>query len=163
MQSFHNLNSSTTDLYKEIDGRYFQWIINTNDSKNIKPYSGKWMIFVYDKDLKNTWNTVKDIVKTNNLYQAKVATLDQLNPNSISNTVSPIFVYTTDYRDKENVKYVADLIHPHININKPIYYKTNKATSNNIYSTNSKTKVSIYKHEKSGLFYECINKKWVIV
>lgn len=103
--------------------------------ENNQTYVGKWLIFISEQYINDIWNKIKIATNQEELsIGSKVSTKRQINEKIASNYV--ICIYTEDYRDKENVKYVLQQLRK-IGIIHILYYKADSTTLQGIYSSNT--------------------------
>lgn len=127
----------------EVDKSDRPWLYAKNDSDTdwyMDPeLVGKWMLFVPQNIVDETWDKVKTGVKNGHIWSAKVSTT---NPRYTSYA---LMIYTKDYTDLEDVIQVLDYLESS-EIKPPlmnIYYKTDEQTRAGVYSGN-KQKPWIY-------------------
>ncbi|HEX5117828.1 MAG TPA: putative phosphothreonine lyase domain-containing protein [Pseudonocardiaceae bacterium] len=102
---------------------------------------GKWLVFVPVRYVDQYWQIIKQAVQDGKLGpSAKVATA-RPNPDEVDPTRRPIVVYTTDWRDEDDVRRVLRGLRS-LGINWRLTYKTNEATSAGIYGRHAGAYVS---------------------
>ncbi|MFI2279660.1 putative phosphothreonine lyase domain-containing protein [Nocardia beijingensis] len=103
--------------------------------------SGKWLVFVPIRYLNQYWQIVKEAVQDGKLGPgAKVATA-RPNPHQTDPTRRPIVVYTTDWRDVDDVRRVLRGLRS-LGITWRLTYKTDEATTTGVYGRHAGTYVS---------------------
>jgi hypothetical protein len=124
------------------------WLYAHNKTNNITiqdSFVGKWMLFVLNNDMDNIWDIIKNETENGNLgISSKIATMKN-NPNTLNNSYKVICVYTYDYSDKDNVEKIGKKLIELLNLNKPIYYKTDQQTIENNYRIKGSKKASLYR------------------
>lgn len=90
---------------------------------------GKWLFFVAEKFIDDTWRNVKKAVEDGKLWkQAKVSTAWRSKGN-----VYVICVYTYDYEDESDVMRIRDYLRE-MGFKRPVSYKSDEQTLLGIYS-----------------------------
>ena len=90
---------------------------------------GKWLFFVAEKYVDDTWGNVKKAVENGKLWKiAKVSTAWRSKGG-----VYVVCVYTYDYNDKKNVMRIRDYLR-NTGFKRPASYKTDAQTLAGIYS-----------------------------
>jgi hypothetical protein len=106
-------------------------------------YGGKWLLFVNKDEVDVLWEVIKDLTGNGMLGgESKVSTA-KVNPNAVDPDKKVICVYTYDYRDKDDVMRIRQVLRSVGIINK-IPYKTDQATLNNEYRKGGSKKISVY-------------------
>lgn len=90
--------------------------------------AGKWMIFPPDEQAQHTWDVLLQGIESGVITRIKCSVPCMENPNYTPGTTA-IFVYTDDYRDKDDVaSALAFLRQNNLFPEEPIYYKTDEQT-----------------------------------
>lgn len=90
---------------------------------------GKWLFFVAEKFIDDTWRNVKKAVEDGKLWKhAKVSTAWRSKGN-----VYVICVYTYDYEDESDVMKIRDYLRE-MGFKRPVSYKSDEQTLSGIYS-----------------------------
>ncbi|MBC6451295.1 putative phosphothreonine lyase domain-containing protein [Actinokineospora xionganensis] len=120
------------------------WWIHVHASVRCQPAeqaSGKWLVFVPVRYVDHYWRIVKQAVQDGKLGpSAKVATA-RPNPDEVDPTRRPIIVYTTDWRDQDDVRRVLGGLRS-LGISWRLTYKTDEATTAGVYGHHAGTYVS---------------------
>lgn len=107
---------------------------------------GKWLIFVLREHVDGVWRNVKRATEDGSLgFAAKVSTS---RPSSYNSAKHVICVYTSDFRNKNDVARVLAGLR-NIGVGGKLSYKTDQATLNGVYSqdgpfTKTKARASLY-------------------
>lgn len=104
--------------------------------------SGKWLIFVYDKDVDEVWAKIKKAVEEGRLGDsAKVATAK---PKLTSKpNLRVICVHTYDWTDEKDVKRIREELRK-LGITNKIPYKADEDTLSGKYQMTGHTRISKY-------------------
>lgn len=106
------------------------WALLPDQAKPVR--SGKWMLFVGNQNVNDTWNKVKDLLASKQLGGgAKVST---------GGNKHVICVYTNDFEDIKDVFRVLVALRRSRVQNSSIHYKTDEATLEGIYKTDEAAK-----------------------
>jgi len=106
------------------------------------PRSGKWLIFVYKKNVDVVWEKIRRATEEGNLGDtAKVAT-SKPNPHRKPG-LRVICVYTYDWKDVVDVKRVREELRK-IGIIQPISYKSDQDTLQGKYAGEGRKRISKY-------------------
>ncbi len=104
---------------------------------------GKWLIFVSNHNIDNTWIKIKTAVEQGKLgTMAKVATAKK-NPDARNSNSKVVCVYTYDWDDERDVKRIREALR-NIGIARKISYKADGDTEQGRYYTNGNEKISKY-------------------
>ena len=148
------------------------WVSWFNPEKTIKnknkslPFSGKWCIFGNAFVLDRVWKKLKKVVESNpEIMSAKIRTSSvdmrkmmmegnfdvkaQEDRNKTDNSKRVICVYVEDYRDKDNVYKVRDLIRE-LGVKSIIKFKTDEATIKGIYTGDEREFLYVDKLRKNN-------------
>ena len=107
------------------------WIVSTYTGKTKKATDriGKWLCFVAEKDIDNTWQNVKKAVEAGKLWKiAKVSTA-----LFSKGRVYVVCVYTYDHEDAEDVMRVREYLRK-MGFKRTLSYKTDELTAAGVYS-----------------------------
>lgn len=134
-------NESETDVKHYIeDGNPSEitdaaFVIATCKSNKLKPATdriGKWLFFVAEKYIDDTWGNVKRAIEDGKLWKsAKVSTAWRS-----AGGVYVICVYTYDHEDETDVMKIRDYLRE-MGFKRPVSYKTDAQTLAGIYSSNT--------------------------
>jgi hypothetical protein len=106
-------------------------------------YGGKWLLFVNKDEVDDLWEVIRNLTENGMLGgESKVATAKD-NPNAADPDKKVICVYTYDYRDKDDVMRIRQVLRA-AGIIKKIPYKTDQATLNNQYRNKGSKRISVY-------------------
>lgn len=126
------LGFQPTNLYPdEIKDKKVTWVycFNRDIEQELTSRSGKWMLFIPPKYIRECWDKIKEGVSSGNLSCAKTI------PASRFYDVYATMIYTKDYKDKSDVARVLKyLISVGLKGKRRIYYKTDDQTRAGIYS-----------------------------
>jgi Domain of unknown function (DUF1917) len=93
---------------------------------------GKWLFFVAEKYIDDTWRNVKKAVKEGKLWKtAKVSTAWRSKGGSYV-----VCVYTYDYDDKEDAMKIREYLRE-MGFKRPVSYKTDEQTLAGMYADNT--------------------------
>ena len=139
MNMFGHIINESNIIKNPTDDTKNYWIhahgISEGCYENHQSYIGKWLIFASEIYINDIWKKINDSTKNGQLgIGSKVSTKFHLENMISSNYV--ICVYTKDYRDKENVKYILQQLRK-IGITHTLYYKADITTLKGIYSSNT--------------------------
>lgn len=105
--------------------------------------SGKWLVFVDEKDVDEVWAKIRKAVEEGKLgSDAKVATAKP-NPNATKPSKRVICVYTYDYTDEEDVRRIREELRK-LGIASRIPYKTDEDTLSGKYQKTGHKRISKY-------------------
>lgn len=136
--TFSNSNpSEVTDVYWiYADRKYGEYPKPTGKS-------GKWLIFVDQKEVNEVWAKVKKATEEGKFGgSSKVATAKP-NPNAKDPSKKVICVYTFDWTDEKDVKRVREELRK-IGITSKIPYKSDEDTLAGKYQVKGDTRISKY-------------------
>jgi hypothetical protein len=120
------------------------WWIHAYADKGPQPAgqaSGKWLVFVPVRYVDQYWRIVKQAVEDGKLGPAAKVATARPNPDEIDPTRRPIVVYTTDWRDEDDVRRVLRGLRS-LGISWRLTYKTDEATMTGVYGRHAGTYVS---------------------
>lgn len=117
-----------TDKPSEVYDKYWIRVRNeVNPYLGSNEFVGKWMEFVYLKNVDEVWAKIEDATRMGRLgIAAKVAT-SRPNPNQIRDDLRLVCVYTCDWRVREDVLRVRKALRD-CGIVRKISYKTDADT-----------------------------------
>lgn len=98
--------------------------------------TGKWNIFLEPGDIDDAWECVAELVKENEIYNAKVSTKYGREQENRDNHV--IVVYTPNYFDQYDVFRVRELLREECGVEQTLYYKPDIYTKKGIYARTAK-------------------------
>ena len=105
--------------------------------------SGKWLVFVNNKDVDEVWAKIKKATEEGKLGDsAKVATAKP-NPNATNQDTKVICVYTYDWADEKDIRRVREELRK-LGITNKMPYKSDKDTLSGKYRITGHTKISKY-------------------
>lgn len=106
------------------------------------PRSGKWLVFVNERDVDEVWDKIKKATEEGKLgSSAKVATAK---PNPLGTQGKRVIcVYTYDYKDEKDVKRVREELRK-LDITSKIPYKADKDTLSGKYRVTGHARISKY-------------------
>lgn len=105
--------------------------------------SGKWLVFVPEKEVDEVWEKIRSATQEGKLGQAsKVATAKD-NPLAGGSTNKVICVYTYDWTDKEDVMRIREELRQ-LGITNKIPYKADEDTLSGKYRITGHTRISKY-------------------
>jgi Bles03-like protein len=117
------------------------WLVANRPNREPSPASGKWMLFPYTEKVDGVWDLIAGEVEAGNLGpSAKVASALP-NPNSRNPKVRLICVYTSNWRDKDDVRRVLRRLRA-IGFQERLSYKTDDDTIAGHYGPGSAIYVS---------------------
>lgn len=125
-------NSSSELPPSQVDISKCYWISASNRNHGFAQYNreGKWLIFVTRDKVDEMWEKVKQGIKEQALWHAKVSAK---NPDKRDHV---IIVYTYDYQDRADIIATLDYLQKNvIAATSTIYYKTDAQTSANLYAS----------------------------
>lgn len=101
--------------------------------KNVNySFTGKWLIFPTLKEVDKVWKKIQKATESGELgFASKVSTMA---PTRYDPNTKCICVYTTDYRNKEDVLKVREALRK-LGFKNVLAYKTDEATERGIYGT----------------------------
>lgn len=104
------------------------------------PRTGKWLFFIAEKYIDNTWENVKKAIEAGKLwYHAKASTAWRS-----KGAVYVICIYTYDYEDEADVMRIRGVLRE-MGFKRPTSYKTDAATQAGLYADNSEGEVTLYR------------------
>lgn len=128
----------------QVTDRY--WLIaHRKSGKYPKPTvrSGKWLVFINNKDVDMVWSKIKKAVEEGILgSEAKVATAKS-NPNATNAKSKVICVYTYDCADEQDVRRIREELRK-LGITTKIPYKADEDTLSGKYRITGYTRISKY-------------------
>lgn len=99
------------------------------------------MVFVPVRYVDQYWRVVKEAVRDGKLGPAAKVATARPNPNETDPTRRPIVVYTSDWRDEDDVRRVLRGLRS-LGISWRLTYKTDEATAAGVYGRHAGTYVS---------------------
>ncbi len=121
------------------------WVFadNPRPSHDWTERSGKWLLFVPWQKLDQTWKLIAEETISGRLgIQSKAATAKQ-NALARNSWIKVICVYTYDSDDREDVMRVRTRLRE-TGFVKKLSYKSDRATQEGVYVTNTKGRVSLF-------------------
>lgn len=111
---------------------------------------GKWMVFVPTHLVDVEWRAVSEATRAGRLgIEAKVATAAP-NPQARSDTERPIFIYTRDWRDRDDVERALIVLRHEVGVTAKAFYKRDIDTRAGRYGDG----VSIYISPAGAAWFE---------
>ena len=138
LKYYNSSPSLVTEIY---------WIYAFPKQKNYKKpkdnSGGKWLIFVPNEKIDDTWHIIK-IATENGILGcgSKVATAKE-NPNATNSKTKVICVYSYDADDEKDVLRIREELRK-LGFENKLSYKTDKATLEGKYSNRGNKKISKY-------------------
>ena len=124
------------------DGYWIYAHREKSDYPKSTPQSGKWLVFVHERDADEMWAKIKKATGEGKLgSSAKVATAKPSRLGEPNKRV--ICVYTYDWTDEKDVKRVREELRK-LGITSKIAYKTDEDTLSGKYRITGHTKISKY-------------------
>ena len=108
-----------------------------------KDNCGKWLIYVYEKNIDIVWKLIKTATKDGLLGDASKVSTGMPSPLAPKANLKVICVYTYDYTDKTDVMKIREQLRK-IGVTNKIPYKTDNATRAGNYTVAGKTRISTY-------------------
>jgi hypothetical protein len=122
------------------------WVYSESETKypNFTDNSGKWLVFVYLKDLDVVWKKISIATKEGKLGGVSKCATAKPNPNATNNDTKVICVYTYNSEDKNDVARVALELYKLGVIANVINYKKDIITVEGRYANKGDKKISTY-------------------
>ena len=121
--------------------------VHANPKSQIKEITnncGKWLIFIYTKDLDEFWQKIARATEKGELGIGAKAGTAKENPNATNQDVKVICVYTYNSEDKDDVARIAWKLFDLGVVSRVLNYKKDKVTIEGKYAINGDKKISRY-------------------
>lgn len=113
-----------TARIRELDEQAFDSAIPWN-------LAGKWIVQTANESVDSLWESVSDLVDSNEIIQTKVAT--EHGRREYGAEKHAIIVYTPNYFDMSDVRRVRDLLTEYVGVERKLPYKPEYYTHKGIY------------------------------
>lgn len=135
--------SMTVLVPSKVRDDYWVYADNPHSCHNWTERSGKWLLFVPWQKLDQTWKLIAEETRSGRLGIASKAATAKQNGLARNSWVKVICVYTYDSDDREDVMRVRTRLRE-IGFVKKLSYKSDRATEEGVYATNTKGRVSLF-------------------
>ncbi len=113
------------------------------DYKPAVEKGGKWLLFVHVKDVDDIWDKISKATKEGKLGPASKVSIETSSLFSTNPMTRVICVYTSDWKDENDVKRVREELR-NLGILNKIPYKTDEDTVQGKYNVKGDTHISKY-------------------
>ncbi len=123
--------------------QYWVHAVNPRLDRAWTERSGKWLLFVPFQKLDQTWNLIAEETVSGLLGIASKAATAKTNGLARNAWIKVICIYTYDFDDMEDVMRVRARLRE-LGFIKKLSYKSDQATENGVYASNTKSRVSVF-------------------